>query len=111
MKNAYRAGILLLITISLSFTAKKMLVENSIKATFTEVTEEDYFKFITPDKQEVLFYDIDEEVEISLYDDTYLNKKFEITWVEKEIELSDDEGDLTGEKKKVKSIISLKLLN
>ncbi|EAR13598.1 hypothetical protein PI23P_03852 [Polaribacter irgensii 23-P] len=111
MKTAYRVAILLLISISLSFTNKIIVSENAITATFMEITEEDYFKFITPDKQEVLFYDIDEEVEISLYDDTYLNKKFEITWVEKEIELSDDEGDLTGEKKKVKSIISLKLLN
>ena len=58
----------------------------------------------------VLFYDINEKIEISLYDDEFIDEKFKITWVEKEIDLQDDEGELTGEKKSVKSITGLTLI-
>lgn len=110
MKTFYTVACVLFITISLSFTSKKTTQENTLKATFLEVTEEDYYKFIDQDKKEILFYDTAEDVEISLYDDEYIGKKFSITWVEKEIELFDSEGELTGEKKKVKSITILTLL-
>lgn len=102
---------MLFIATALSFTTKFSDIQNTITATFIEITNDDFFKFIDTDKKEILFYDIIEEVEISLYDDENLNKKFTITWVEKEIELMDEEGDLTGEKKKVKSITSLTLVN
>jgi hypothetical protein len=88
-----------------------MFLENTVTATFIEITEEDYFRFIDADRQEFLFYDVNEDVEISLYDDDYLNKKFTISWIDKEIELTDDEGDLTGAKKIVKTITTLTLLN
>ena len=110
MKTLYSVAFVLFISASLSFTSKKVQKENTLTATFIEVTDDDYFKFITIDKKEVLFYDVHEDIEISLYDDDNLNKKFTITWVEKEIELIDEEGDLTGEKKKVKSITVLKLV-
>jgi hypothetical protein len=110
MKPLYCIPFLLFICATLSFTSKTILKENNLTATFTEVTDEDYFKFIDVNKKEYLFYDINDEVEISLYDDEYIDKKFTLTWLEKEIELTDDEGDLTGEKKKVKSITSLTLL-
>lgn len=110
MKTIYTVACVLFITISLSFTSKKTTQEKTLKATFFEVTEEDYYKFIDEEKKEVLFYDTAEDVEISLYDDEFIGKKFSITWVEKEIELFDDEGELTGQKKKVKSITVLTLL-
>tara|TARA_R110002049_G_scaffold2457_2_gene17957 strand:- start:8201 stop:8536 length:336 start_codon:yes stop_codon:yes gene_type:complete len=110
MKTLYSVALVLFISASLSFTSKSIIKENTLTATFIEVTEDDFFKFIDADKKEILFYDVNEEIEISLYDDDNLNKTFSITWVEKEIELTDDEGDLTGEKKKVKSITALKLV-
>ncbi len=110
MKTLYSVALVLFISASLSFTSKSIIKENTLTATFIEVTEDDFFKFIDTDKKEILFYDVNEEIEISLYDDDNLNKTFSITWVEKEIELTDDEGDLTGEKKKVKSITALKLV-
>ena len=111
MKTIYSIALLLFVSASLSFTSKTIFTEKTLTATFIEVTEDDFFKFIDADKKEVLFYDVNEEVEISLYDDDYLNKKFSITYVEKEIELTDDEGELTGGKKKVNSITVLTLLN
>lgn len=110
MKTLYSVACVLFISASLSFTTKTTLKENTLTATFMEVTVDDFFKFIDSDKKEILFYDVHEDIEISLYDDDNLNKQFSITWVEKEIELLDDEGDLTGEKKKVKSITVLKLV-
>lgn len=111
MKKIHSVAFVLFIATALSFTTKFSDIQNTITATFIEITNDDFFKFIDADKKEILFYDIIEEVEISLYDDENLNKKFTITWVEKEIELMDEEGDLTGEKKKVKSITSLTLVN
>lgn len=111
MKKIHSVAFVLFIATALSFTTKFSDIQNTITATFIEITNDDFFKFIDTDKKEILFYDIIEEVEISLYDDENLNKKFTITWVEKEIELMDEEGDLTGEKKKVKSITSLTLVN
>lgn len=110
MKTIYKLTLLLFISASLSFTSKTKAIENTITATFVEVTADDFFKFIAADKKEFLFYDVHEDIEISLYDDENLNREFNITWVEKEIELTDDEGDLTGEKKMVKSITVLKLV-
>lgn len=111
MKKIHSVAFVLFIATALSFTTKFSDIQNTITATFIEITNDDFFKFIDADKKEILFYDVIEEVEISLYDDENLNKKFTITWVEKEIELIDEEGDLTGEKKKVKSITSLTLVN
>jgi hypothetical protein len=110
MKIIYRIAFLLFISLSLSFASKAIQKENTLIATFIEVTDEDYFKFIDADKKEFLFYDVQEDVEISLYDEESINKSFSITWVDIEIELTDDEGDLTGEKKKVKSITTLELM-
>ncbi|MCI2229466.1 hypothetical protein MC378_09835 [Polaribacter sp. MSW13] len=110
MKTIYTVAFVLFISASLSFTSKTVVKENTLTATFKEVTEEDYYKFIDNNKKEILFYDINEEIEISLYEDEFIGKKFSITWVEKEIEITDDEGELTGEKKKVKSITKLKLI-
>lgn len=110
MKNIKAIAFVLFFTVSLSFTSKLIVNENILKATFKGVTEEDYYKFEDNDKKEVLFYDVDEEIEISLYDDEFIDQKFTITWVDKEIELTDDEGELTGEKKKVKSITKLELV-
>jgi hypothetical protein len=111
MKTIYRIAFLLTIFMSLSFASKAVLKENNLIATFIEVTEDDYFKFIDAEQKEFLFYDIQEDVEISLYDEDTINKNFNITWIDKEIELTDDEGDLTGEKKKVKSITALEPVN
>jgi len=110
MKTLYSVAFVLFILVSLSFTSKTTVKENTLTATFIGLTEDDYYKFEDENKKIVLFYDLNEEIEIGLYDDAFIGKKFTVSWVEKEIELMDDEGELTGEKKKVKSITVLTLI-
>lgn len=80
MKKIHSVAFVLFIATALSFTTKFSDIQNTITATFIEITNDDFFKFIDADKKEILFYDVIEEVEISLYDDENLNKKFTITW-------------------------------
>jgi len=82
--------------------------DNTIVATFVELTDADYYKFTDEKNNTLLFYDMTEDVEISLYDEEYIGKKFTIVWKEITISMFDDDGEETGETKKVKRIISLK---
>ncbi|QTD36360.1 hypothetical protein JL193_09310 [Polaribacter batillariae] len=104
MKPLYTVAFVLFISASLS---SKITINNSLTATFKGVTDNDYFKFEDDNKKEVLFYDVAEDVEITLYDDDLIGKKFKITWIEKEVEEMDENGEETGEKKTVKSITAL----
>ena len=110
MKKLYAIALLLFVTLSLSFTSKIIAQENKIVASFNGVTEDDYYQFLDIAKNEYLFYDISEEIEISLYDNDFVGKKFAISWEEKELEIIDEEGDPTGETKIVNSITQLTLL-
>ncbi|WP_435414083.1 hypothetical protein [Polaribacter aestuariivivens] len=107
MKTLYTIACVLFISASLSFTTKTVVNLNTLTATFQGITDDDFYKFVDDAKKETLFYDINEEIEISLYDDDLIGKKFNITWAEKEIEVMDEDGELTGEKTKVKTITAL----
>jgi hypothetical protein len=110
MKTLYSlAAFVLFISASLSFTSKINVKENTLTATFKGLTIDDYFKFEDDNNKIFLFYDIKEDIDINLYDDELIDKKFTLTWSEIEIELTDENGDLTGEKKKGKYIIELTL--
>lgn len=82
--------------------------DNVLTATFKEVTDNDEFAFEDNKKVIHTFYDLNEEIEIDLYDEDWVGKKFSITWVDKEIDVLDDDGEPTGKKTKVKSITALK---
>lgn len=110
MKKIFAVAYVLLITVSLSFTSKITVNENTMVATFKGVTDDDYYKFIDENKKEVLFYDVNEEIELSLYDEEFIGSKFTISWEEKSIELVDEDGEFSGETKVVKSIIALEQL-
>jgi hypothetical protein len=45
-----------------------------------------------------------------LFEEEYIDVKFTLTWIDKELELTDDEGELTGDKMKIKSITALKII-
>lgn len=110
MKTLYSlAAFVIFISASLSFTSKINVKENTLTATFKGLTIDDYFKFEDDNNKIFLFYDIKEDIDINLYDDELIDKKFTLTWSEIEIELTDENGDLTGEKKKGKYIIELTL--
>lgn len=108
MKTIYTSALcVLFIVVSLSFTSIQK--ENKTIATFTGVTESDFYSFKDEKNIEILFYDIYEDVQIDLFDDENKGKKFTITWVEKQIDEYDDDGEETGDKITVKSITSLEV--
>jgi hypothetical protein len=106
MKKIYSAILVLLIAVSIAST-KVTIQENKIVATFNGLTEDDNYKFTDEKNKEHLFYDIDEEIEVDLYDEELIGKKYTITWKTKEIEDFDEEGEETGKKITVKIITSL----
>ncbi|OAD46481.1 hypothetical protein [Polaribacter atrinae] len=109
MKKLYASAFVLLFTLSFAVnTISAQEKENKIVATFKGVTEAEYFKFVDAKEVTILFYDLDENIELSLYEEEIIGKKFNITWIQKEIELIDEEGNFTGEKLTVKSISAIK---
>jgi|UPI0003799B80 hypothetical protein len=110
MKKLYIILCVLFIAVSYSFTAKKLVNSTTIIATYKGITDSEYYKFVDESKNEILFYDFDEEIEYNLFEEEYIDVKFTLTWIDKELELTDDEGELTGEKMKIKSITALKII-
>lgn len=76
-------------------------------ATYTEFTDNGQFMFTDADKKQLFFDEVSEDVNVDLYDDANLGKKYTITWVEEEMDVYDSEGDPTGEKQLYKRITSL----
>ncbi|MCG1035106.1 hypothetical protein [Polaribacter sargassicola] len=107
MKTIYASALVLFMSLSLAVN-KISAQENKIIATFNSITENGFYKFIDDKKTVHLFYDISDDVEIALYDDSYLGKKFSITYSTKKIDELDDEGEETGEKITVKIILTIK---
>lgn len=107
MKTLYSVAFVLFIT--LSFAVNTISAQdNKVVATFKSITEKGFYKF-TDDKNAIhLFYDVAEDVEIALDDESYFNKKFSITWTTKQIDELDEEGEETGDKIIVKTILSIK---
>jgi hypothetical protein len=110
MKTLFASVIyMLFITIGISsnnIDAQKK--QNTVVATFKGITDTDFYRFVAAKNNEILFYDIDEDIEISLYDDDNIDKTFTIVWIDKQIDEYDDEGEATGQKITVKSITSIK---
>jgi spore coat protein CotH len=106
MKTLYTAAFVLFI--SISFSAKKItLQDNKLVATFKGITENDFYKFVDSKKVAHLFYDINVDIEIDLYDEDFIGKKFTLTWKTKEVDVLGADGEETGEKTTVKMIVTL----
>jgi hypothetical protein len=108
MKKLYTAALVLFI--ALSFSAKKSTLqekENKLVATFKSITVMGFYKFVDDKDVSYLFYDLAEDIEISLEDESSLNKKFSIKWTTKQIDELDEDGEETGERITVKSILSI----
>ncbi len=121
MKSLYTVALMLFI--SISFSAKKVttLQKNTLTATFKGVTDDYMYKFVDAKNTEFLFYDYDEPeysedesaenvITIDLSNEKNVGKKFEITWSTKEIDELNDEGEETGKKTTVKTILTIKKL-
>jgi hypothetical protein len=107
MKTLYASAIVLFITLSFAVNTISAQ-ENKVVATFKSVTEKGFYKFTDDNNTTYLFYDVAEGVEIALDDESYFNKKFSITWTTKQIDELDEEGDETGDKITVKTILTIK---
>lgn len=120
MKTFYKIAFLLFI--SISFSAKKITdqQQNLLTATYKGTTEDYMYKFVDDKNTEHLFYDYNEpeydeeegekEVSIDLSNDKNIGKKFELTWGTKEIDELDEQGEETGKKLTVKTILTIKKL-
>ncbi|MDY7396264.1 hypothetical protein UMM65_13520 [Aureibaculum sp. 2210JD6-5] len=76
--------------------------------TFSGLTDEYYFNFKDADNKITVFNEIDNEVEADLFDEETVGKKFEITWEKMTIELTDENGEPTGETEQGKRIVGMK---
>lgn len=109
MKKLYASAFVLLISLSFAVnTISAQETSNKLIATFKGLTETEYFKFVDAKNVPFLFYDLDENIELSLYEEELIGKKFNITWVTKVIDVIDEDGNPTDEKETVKSITAIK---
>ncbi len=76
--------------------------------TFSGLSDDYYFNFKDADNKITVFNEIDNEVETDLFDEEAIGKKFEITWEDITIELTDENGEPTGETEKGKRIVAMK---
>lgn len=108
MKTLYASVFVLFMTLTFSVnTISAQEKENKMVATFKEVTDNEYFKFVDDKNVAFLFYDMDDSVNFPLYEIENIGKKFTLTWVDKVVETIDENGNPTGEKINVKSIMTL----
>lgn len=120
MKTTYKIAILLFV--SIFFSAQKITNQqtNTLTATYKGVTDDYMYKFVDDKNTEHLFYDYDEpeydeeegekEEGVDLSNDKNIGKKFALTWGTKEIDELDEQGEETGKKITVKTILTIKKL-
>ena len=83
--------------------------EYKIEAIYSGLSDSDMYEFID-DNQEILLFDyLSSEIEIDLSDEANIDKRFLVTWIEEE-EMPDEEGEIPGEAKIIKTIIGLEEL-
>lgn len=109
MKTLYTSALVLFMTLSFAInTTSAQEKINNLIATFKSVTDTGYYKFVDDKNVEYLFYDLDESIQIGLDDDANINKKFSLTWKTKEVDEYNSEGEETGNKITVNTILTLK---
>lgn len=75
--------------------------------TYNGLTEDMEFEFTDNNGKTYLFQEVGEDVAYDLYEEENFGQKFNVTWEEKMMEETDDEGEPTGNKYKVKVITEL----
>jgi hypothetical protein len=89
---------------------EKKFYDQSITGIYQGLNENFEFVFKTDNGTIVTFQETVDNVPIDLFDDASIGKKYEITWTELTINITDDEGEPTGEKSNIKRITSIKSL-
>ena len=108
MRNITLFALTIFLLGGIFYSAKAVPPVKSIIATYNGLTYDYEFKFTTDDGVVYIFQDISEDVAIDLYEDEAVGLKYEVTWMEEETEITDDEGEGTGETMIYKRIIGLK---
>ena len=81
--------------------------QETLTATFVGLTEDYYFEFKDADNNQLIFNEISGDVDINLYEEDAVGKKYEITWEEYSTDEIGDDGEPTGESVKAKRIIAM----
>ena len=76
--------------------------------TFAGLTDDYYFEFKDVQGKSTVFHEINNDVDVNLFDEDAAGKKYEITWEAFTIEETDDDGEPTGETQQGKRITAMK---
>ena len=109
MKYIVLSIIAILISVSVigANNSSKLTDDKKVTATYKGTTDDNLFEFTNAKGQSIFFEEISDDEPINLYDDENIGLKFTITWIEEEVDVYDEEGELTGETKINKTIIKL----
>lgn len=113
MKTTLSAVLILFISLaSFAINNKSAFLPNeTLTATYKGVTEDDKFKFVDAKGAVIIFDTTGEDVELDLYDEEMVGKKFTLTWENFTEMETDDEGEPTGKKLTIKTIVSIQMAN
>lgn len=84
--------------------------ESKLTATYLGMNNDGTYQYKDASNNTHTFGELGDEVDYDLLEDEYIGKKFNISWVEVDSDVYDDDGDETGETVKVKQIVSLSLV-
>lgn len=108
MKTGISFLVAFLLMVSISLSAHKVIDDQkSFIGTYLGLTEDFEYKFQDEKGNEIIFSEINEEVEIDLYNEENYNKKYRVTWVQNTVEELDDEGEPTGTSYTVNMIVAI----
>ncbi len=86
----------------------KIADDKKIIGTYTGLNDHFEYVFKTEQGTLIAFQEIIDNIGVDLFDDATIGKKFEITWTELTVQITDDEGEPSGETAFVKRITSIK---
>lgn len=92
-----------------TFSDQTILQEqHKFTGSFVGLTDDYYFEFKDENNKRIIFNEIMNEIDVDLFEDEAVGKKFEITWEEFTIDKTDSDGEPTGETLQGKRIIAMK---
>ncbi|MDF1546450.1 MAG: hypothetical protein P1P88_01420 [Bacteroidales bacterium] len=107
-------SLIVVLFISVAANTNSFYEENNAPSKFTGtyngLTEDMEFEFTDVNGKTYLFQEVGEDVAYDLYEEENFGQKFNVTWEERMVEETDDEGEPTGNTFKVKVIIDLEKL-
>ena len=81
--------------------------QEQLTATFIGLTDDYYFEFKDEKGNNVVFNEISGDVDVNLFDEEVIGKKFDITWEPYTLDETDEDGEPTGNKIPAKRIIAM----